>query len=122
VLFAKREKRQVWAALCTAHADGAVARHRADAKHATLVMVTAPTRIIVAGNDELVPRSSSDRLRARFREELVTYLVGAWIRAQHHPELSRLLGFFEQRVGTGYPLLAPENGVSAKFIRPDGHS
>lgn len=37
--------------------------------------VTAPTRIIVAGDDELVPRSSSDRLRTRFREGLVTYLV-----------------------------------------------
>jgi uncharacterized protein len=38
-------------------------------------MVTAPTRIIVAGDDELVPRSSSDRLRTRFREGLATYLV-----------------------------------------------
>ncbi|MDP9050560.1 MAG: lysophospholipase [Acidobacteriota bacterium] len=37
--------------------------------------VTAPTRIIVAGQDELVPRSSSDRLRTRFREGLVSYLV-----------------------------------------------
>ncbi len=37
--------------------------------------VTTPTRIIVAGDDELVPRSSSDRLRTRFREGLVTYLV-----------------------------------------------
>jgi pimeloyl-ACP methyl ester carboxylesterase len=37
--------------------------------------VTAPTRIIVAGDDGLVPRSSSDRLRTRFREGLVSYLV-----------------------------------------------
>jgi pimeloyl-ACP methyl ester carboxylesterase len=37
--------------------------------------VTAPTRIIVAGDDELVPRSSSDRLRTRFREGLVSYVV-----------------------------------------------
>jgi hypothetical protein len=37
--------------------------------------VTVPTRIIVAGDDELVPRSSSDRLRTRFREGLVSYLV-----------------------------------------------
>ena len=37
--------------------------------------VTAPTRIIVAGDDELVPRSSSDRLRARFRDGLVSYVL-----------------------------------------------
>jgi uncharacterized protein len=37
--------------------------------------VIAPTRIIVAGDDELVPRSSSDRLRGRFREGLVSYVV-----------------------------------------------
>lgn len=37
--------------------------------------VTAPTRIIVAGNDELVPRSSSDRLRTRFRNGVVSYIV-----------------------------------------------
>jgi len=37
--------------------------------------VTAPTRIIVAGEDELVPRASSDRLRTRFRAGLVTYVV-----------------------------------------------
>jgi pimeloyl-ACP methyl ester carboxylesterase len=37
--------------------------------------VTAPTRIVVAGDDELVPRSSSDRLRTRFREGLVSYVV-----------------------------------------------
>jgi pimeloyl-ACP methyl ester carboxylesterase len=37
--------------------------------------VTAPTRIIVAADDELVPRSSSDRLRARFRNGIVTYVV-----------------------------------------------
>ena len=37
--------------------------------------VTAPTRIIVAEDDELVPRSSSDHLRTRFREGLVSYVV-----------------------------------------------
>jgi pimeloyl-ACP methyl ester carboxylesterase len=37
--------------------------------------VTAPTRIIVAEDDELVPRSSSDRLRTRFKEGIVSYVV-----------------------------------------------
>ena len=37
--------------------------------------VTAPTRIIIAENDEVIPRSSSDRLRTRFREGLVSYVV-----------------------------------------------
>ena len=37
--------------------------------------VTAPTRIVVAGDDEIVPRSSSDRLRTRFREGIVSYVV-----------------------------------------------
>lgn len=37
--------------------------------------VTAPTRIIVAADDHLVPRSSSDRLRTRFREGVVSYVV-----------------------------------------------
>lgn len=37
--------------------------------------VTAPTRIVVAEDDELVPRSSSDRLRTRFKEGLVSYVV-----------------------------------------------
>ena len=37
--------------------------------------VAAPTRIIVAGDDEVVPRSSSDRLRARFRDGIVSYVV-----------------------------------------------
>jgi pimeloyl-ACP methyl ester carboxylesterase len=37
--------------------------------------VKAPTRIIVAGDDELVPRSSSDRLRTRFHEGLASYYV-----------------------------------------------
>lgn len=37
--------------------------------------VTAPTHILVAGDDELVPRSSSDRLRTRFRHDLVSYTV-----------------------------------------------
>jgi len=37
--------------------------------------VKAPTRIIVAGDDELIPRSSSERLRTRFRQDLVSYVV-----------------------------------------------
>jgi len=37
--------------------------------------VTAPTRILVAGDDEVIPRSSSERLRTRFRENLVSYAV-----------------------------------------------
>lgn len=37
--------------------------------------VTAPTVILVAGDDEVVPRSSSDRLRTRFRQGLVDYVV-----------------------------------------------
>jgi pimeloyl-ACP methyl ester carboxylesterase len=37
--------------------------------------VTAPTRIIVAEDDEVIPRSSSDRLRARFKEGIVSYAV-----------------------------------------------
>jgi hypothetical protein len=43
-LLAKPDKRQVWAALCIAHADGTDARYRAEAKHATLVMVCALVR------------------------------------------------------------------------------
>jgi len=37
--------------------------------------VTAPTRIIVAADDEVVPRSSSERLRTRFREGIASYVV-----------------------------------------------
>jgi len=37
--------------------------------------VTAPVRLIVAEDDELIPRSSSDRLRSRFREVAVSYVV-----------------------------------------------
>jgi uncharacterized protein len=37
--------------------------------------VTAPTQIVVAGDDEAIPRSSSDRLQTRFREGLVSYAV-----------------------------------------------
>jgi pimeloyl-ACP methyl ester carboxylesterase len=37
--------------------------------------VTAPTRIIVAADDEIIPRSSSDRLRTSFRDGLVSYVV-----------------------------------------------
>jgi pimeloyl-ACP methyl ester carboxylesterase len=37
--------------------------------------VTAPTRMIVAEDDEIIPRSSSDRLRTRFRSGTVSYVV-----------------------------------------------
>jgi uncharacterized protein len=38
-------------------------------------LVTAPTRIIVAEHDEIVPRSSSDALSKRFREGIVSFAV-----------------------------------------------
>jgi hypothetical protein len=37
--------------------------------------VTAPTRILVAGDDEVIPRSSSDRLRTRFRPGIASYVL-----------------------------------------------
>jgi uncharacterized protein len=37
--------------------------------------VTAPTRIIVAEDDEVIPRSSSDRLRTRFRDGIASYVL-----------------------------------------------
>ena len=37
--------------------------------------VTAPTRIIVAEDDEVIPRSSSDRLRTRFAGGSASYVV-----------------------------------------------
>ena len=37
--------------------------------------VTAPTRIIVAEQDELVPRASSDRLRMRFKAGFVSWVL-----------------------------------------------
>ncbi len=37
--------------------------------------VTAPTLIVVAENDQVVPRSSSDRLRTRFRRGIVSYVL-----------------------------------------------
>jgi hypothetical protein len=37
--------------------------------------VKAPTRIIVAGDDEVIPRSSPDQLRTRFKEGRVSYAV-----------------------------------------------
>jgi pimeloyl-ACP methyl ester carboxylesterase len=37
--------------------------------------VTAPTRMIVAENDELVPRSSSDRLSTRFQNGIASFVV-----------------------------------------------
>jgi pimeloyl-ACP methyl ester carboxylesterase len=37
--------------------------------------VAAPTQIIVAAEDEIVPRSSSNRLRTRFTNTNVSYVV-----------------------------------------------
>jgi len=37
--------------------------------------VTAPTRIIVAEQDEIIPRVSSERLRTRFKDGVVSYVV-----------------------------------------------
>lgn len=37
--------------------------------------VTAPTLIIVAQNDEVVPRASTDRLRTRFKNGIASYVV-----------------------------------------------
>ena len=37
--------------------------------------VTAPTRIIVAEQDEVIPRASTDRLRTRFKDGIVSYVV-----------------------------------------------
>jgi hypothetical protein len=37
--------------------------------------VTAPTRIIVAGDDEVVPRATTDRLRTRFEDGIVSWVV-----------------------------------------------
>lgn len=38
-------------------------------------LVTVPTRILVASDDEVIPRSSSDRLRTRFRAGLASYIL-----------------------------------------------
>jgi hypothetical protein len=38
-------------------------------------LVTSPTRIIVAEQDEVIPRASTDKLRTRFKEGLVSYVV-----------------------------------------------
>jgi pimeloyl-ACP methyl ester carboxylesterase len=37
--------------------------------------VTAPTRIIAAEQDEVIPRTSTDRLRTRFKNGIVSYVV-----------------------------------------------
>lgn len=42
-------------------------------KYAPAVM--APTSILVAGDDEIIPRASSDRLRDRFRAGVASYVV-----------------------------------------------
>lgn len=41
--------------------------------------VTAPTRILVAADDEVIRRSSADRLRTRFKDGLVSYVVIAGV-------------------------------------------
>lgn len=38
-------------------------------------LVTAPTKIIAAGEDEVIPRSSTERLRTRFKSGLASYVV-----------------------------------------------
>jgi pimeloyl-ACP methyl ester carboxylesterase len=38
-------------------------------------LVNAPTRIIAAGNDEIIPRWSTERLRARFKPGVASYAV-----------------------------------------------
>jgi hypothetical protein len=37
--------------------------------------VTAPTLILAAGSDEVIPRSSTERLKARFKSGIVRYVV-----------------------------------------------
>ena len=37
--------------------------------------VTAPTRIIAAGKDEVIPRASTERLRTRFKDGVSSYVV-----------------------------------------------
>ena len=41
--------------------------------------VTAPTRIVVAERDEVIPRESTDRLRTRFKNGIVSYVVVAGV-------------------------------------------
>lgn len=41
--------------------------------------VTAPTRILAAADDEVIPRSSTERLRTRFKDGLVSYVVIAGV-------------------------------------------
>jgi uncharacterized protein len=38
-------------------------------------LVKAPTKIIAAGDDEIIPRSSTERLRTRFKPGFATYVV-----------------------------------------------
>jgi hypothetical protein len=38
-------------------------------------LITAPTKIIAAANDEIVPRASTERLSRRFRPGIATYVV-----------------------------------------------
>jgi hypothetical protein len=41
--------------------------------------VRAPTRIIVAEQDEVIPRASTERLRSRFKEGIASYVVVAGV-------------------------------------------
>lgn len=41
--------------------------------------VVAPTRMIVAEKDEIIPRASTDRLRARFKDGIVSFVVVAGV-------------------------------------------
>jgi uncharacterized protein len=38
-------------------------------------LVTAPTEVVAAANDEIVPRASTERLRTRFRNGVASYVV-----------------------------------------------
>ncbi|MGA7244855.1 MAG: alpha/beta hydrolase [Terracidiphilus sp.] len=57
--------------------------------------VTAPTKIIAAGNDEVIPRTSTERLRTRFRDGIVSYVVVPGVghnSISESPDYLRLLG------------------------------
>jgi hypothetical protein len=41
--------------------------------------VTAPTRIIVAEQDEVIPRATTERLRSRFKNGIASYIVVAGV-------------------------------------------
>lgn len=37
--------------------------------------VTAPTRLVIAGDDQVIPRASSERLRTHFKDGIASYVV-----------------------------------------------